>query len=607
MNRPRRTLLGRPIVVCFGILGCSSGTVPMPPSLPPSRPALDSPVERPAPTFRGVAEYDDGAPANAALIGITSLETGKQVTVITADREGHFESTLEAGEYSLALTADHGFAYVESTLVPNLDAKVEVSRACRVLSGQAMRSAPGTQVRLARKSRFTGDEFVSPVRDDGSFTFCLPDGYYSAQLQGTTVSPVVLVEHGAKSANDAPKLEIPGFSAASIKQPPLEIPHLSGGLDGLVADILRSDARVIGLGEATHGTAELVTARRALTLELVRRADVRLVLFEFDAILSSAIDEYVMGGNGDLAKAVAELGFWVSDTHELLRFFEELRTYNATARHKVRVGGIDAQNTKPPVSLLLANERSLKLTADQKAVLQEIGEKRGSPVRTLTQARRAILDALLVRLAKPRGTSPNDLRIALAARSLAIQIGYFEGDTAGLYGARRDAGMATLTSYLVAQTRSPRTCVWAHAAHISRGSGTDEPSLGEHLAAAPAHRYYPVGLYIYEGTVRAWDAAGAVGVTSHPIPRAAQFMVEAVVMAATGEPEIAWVPLRDVPSSLREWLETPRYVREVGAVYIDEDDLLSLRSVPAEFDALVVIKSGHDSSPTPTGVRKAAD
>jgi erythromycin esterase len=606
MNRPKQAFLGHTLVVWFGILGCSNAVVQTPPSKPPSQPAPPPQAERKPPTFRGVAAYDDGKPAGEALIAITSLESGQQVAVIAADREGRFETTLEAGEYALAVATDQGFSYVETMRVPDLDVKIALSRTCRPASGRAKGSVPGTRISLARKSRFTGDEFVGPVSADGSFTLCLPDGYYSAELTGAAVSAVAILDHSGKSAAST-SFEIQGFASDLIKQPPRDVARVSAELDGLLADIVRSDARVIGLGEATHGTAELVTSRTTLTFELIRRADVRLVLFELDAILATAIDDYVMGGDGDLGKAVAELGFWISDTHELLRFFEDLRTYNATARNKVHVWGIDAQNTKPPVTLLLANERALKLTADQKAVLSEIGEKRGSPVRKLTPARRADLDALLAKLAKPRGTSQKDLRIALAARSLIVQVGYYEGDTAGLYGTRRDAGMASLASYLVAQTRSPRTCVWAHAGHISRDSDAGEPTLGKHLGAVSTHRYYPIGFYIYEGTVRAWDAAGAVGVTSHPIPRASDYMVEGAVMAATGEPAIAWLPIRDLPPSLRKWVETPRYVREVGAIYIDEEDTLSLRNVPVEFDALVVIKSGHDSSPTPTGVRKAGD
>lgn len=595
--------LGRALVVWCAVAGCSNATVQTPPSAPrPSTAPAPAVAHRP-PTFRGVAAYGDGTPAADALIAITSLASGTQAAIITADHEGRFETTLEAGEYALAVTTDHGFSFLETTNVPALEATITLSRTCRALTGRAKGSLAGTQVSLVRKSKFTGDIFVAPVRDDGTFSLCLPDGYYRAELRGPVVSLPVGVDLG--STTGPVTIEIDGFATTTIRQPPRESTRVPAQLDGLVADILRRDARVIGLGEATHGTAELATTRAALTFELIRRADVRLVLFEFDAILATAVDDYVMGGDVDLAKAVADLGFWISDTYEFLHFFQDLRAYNATTRNKVHVWGIDVQNTKPPVELLLANARTLELKADDKALLEEIGENRGAPVRKLTPARRARLDALLARLAKPRGTSQTDLRIAVAAHSLIVQVGYFEGDTAGLYGTRRDAGMAQIASYLVARTHAPRTCVWAHAGHISRDSDGGETAMGKHLAAVAAHHYYPIGFYVYEGSVRAWDAAGEIGVISHPMPRAADYMVEGAVMAATGAPDIAWLPVHDFSPALRTWAETPRYVREVGAIYFDEEDSLTLRDVPAEFDAIVVIKSGHDSSPTPTGVRKA--
>jgi hypothetical protein len=53
-------------------------------------------------------------------------------------------------------------------------------------------------------------------------------------------------------------------------------------------------------------------------------------------------------------------------------------------------------------------------------------------------------------------------------------------------------------------------------------------------------------------------------------------------------------------------LATPRYARELTAVYAGDEEMMTLRDVREAFDALVVVKQGHDSTPTPTGVRKAA-
>lgn len=303
----------------------------------------------------------------------------------------------------------------------------------------------------------------------------------------------------------------------------------------------------------------------------------------------------------------AGLGFWITDTYEFLHFLDELRTYNATAHDKVHLWGVDVQNTQLPVELLLANAKALKITKDDQAILKEVAEKRADPVRRFSQSRRAALDALLARLTTPRSARDTDLRIAVAARSLIVQLGYLDGDSGGLYGRRRDAGMAQVATYLVSRLAVPRAVLWAHAGHVAREPDGDETSMGQHLAADATSHYYPIGFYIYEGSVRAWDAAGAIGVISHPIPRAPDYTVEGAVMAATKSPDVAWLPIKALSTELRTWLATPRYVREVGALYGDESDLLTLRSASTSFDALVVIKAAHDSTPTPTGVRKAEE
>lgn len=605
-----------PVLLCHAprwalltlMLGCNAPAVQSHPSTtPPARaPAAQSPAKPPpAATLRAVATYDDGAPASGALITITSRTSGKEVSVLAADDHGVIEATVEPGSYTLAVAGDRGFAWLPTANVPELDAKWTLSTTCRSLNGHVKASVAGTRVAAGRKSRDNGDIFVADVKKDGTFRLCLPDGYYDVELRGSMLSFVRPTELTA-STSSAPPLEMVGIPVRVVQEAPLGLPAVTTSIDTVVSDVLASDARLIGLGEATHGTAELTTTRSALTFELIRRAGLRLVMVEIDAIAATAIDDYVTGANVDIEKAVVDLGFWITDTREFLQFLNDLRAYNATATDKVRVWGIDVQNTENPVALLLANAKRLKLRADDQAMLKQVSERRAAPIKKFNEARRKSLEALLARLSTPRSATDLDLRIAMAARSLVIQIGYLDGDTVGLYARRRDAGMAKLASYLVVRMGAARSSVWAHAAHIARATGNGMPNLGHHLGADASNRYYPIGFYVFEGSVRAWDAAKEVGVISHHIARAPDYTVEGAVMAATQFPDVAWLPLRAMPEALKTWFAVPRYVREVGATYVGEPDSMTLRAVSTEFDAFVVVKSGHDSTPTPTGERKVS-
>jgi erythromycin esterase-like protein len=560
-------------------------------------PVSPAPVPSPPPTLRGVVSYDDGTPAPGATLAVTDLATAGRVIAIATDPDGHFQLALPSGDYALAVTAERGFAWLDKQAVPDPSVRIALSRSCHPLTGRVSSHGPSTLVKAARRSSATGDTFVSPVQADGSFAACLPEAYYNVSLAGETMSTPVDLQ-----VPETTHVELDGVAGDIVRRPPPSTAPIPAELAGLVADITARDPTIIGLGEGTHGTAEFVSARAELTLALVRSAGVRLILFELDAISGVALDDYVNGGDVDLAGAVAALGFWVTDTYEFLRFLELVRDYNANTADKIHLWGVDLQNTALPVGVLTASAAALSIGADEQAALGVVATSRGKEVPNLPAAQRASLSSLLSRLATPRSRARQDLLVAVAARSLALQLEYWNGDMRGQYRRRRDAGMATLASFITSQLGVQRSCLWAHDGHLTKERGLR--MVGQNLAANPAVRYYGVGFYLYEGSARAWDAAAKIGVIPHPIPAAPAYTLEGAVMRAAGMPDIAWIPLAGLPAPLLDWLATPRLVRELGAAYTVADDTLTLRRVREAFDAVVVIKHGHDSSPTPTGVRK---
>jgi hypothetical protein len=78
-------------------------------------------------------------------------------------------------------------------------------------------------------------------------------------------------------------------------------------------------------------------------------------------------------------------------------------------------------------------------------------------------------------------------------------------------------------------------------------------------------------------------------------------------MTAAGFPDVAWLPFSQLPSNLIAWLGVPRFAREMGAVYFGEARASILLDARVAFDALVVVKRVHASSPTPTGARQATN
>jgi erythromycin esterase len=550
-------------------------------------------------TLAGFASYEDGSPATGGLIAVTRLDTHSKVAMVPFDRQGRFGLVVPPGDYALAAASEQGFAMVEKRAVPDTDLKIVLSRSCHQFNGHVKGGAQSARVVLSRKSRSVGDTFAAPVRMDGTFSLCVPEAYYNLYLTGSALSLMLDVKVPATTDT-----EVVGFRSDEIRLAPPPGPIIRSESARLVADILEVNPAVIGLGEATHGTAELVSLRSEFTLELIRKADVRLILLEVDAITATALDDYVNGADIDIAKAVTALGFWVTDTYEFLDFLRLVREYNTQATDKVHVWGVDIQDTTHPVSVLVANAGALSIGAQERAALEVASVRRGKGVANLPAEQRASLDALLLRLETPRSSSRGDLLVAVAARSLALQLKYWNGDMIGLYRLHRDSGMASMAAFLISQLHAKRACLWAHAAHLTKERR--EQMLGQRLATDHSFRFYGVGFYVYEGSVRAWDAAVRIGVISHRIPAAPAYTIEGAIMRATGMPHVAWVALRSLPASFQNWIRLPRFVREIGAGFSDIENSMTLRRIGEAFDAVVVVKNGHDSSPTPTGTRKAS-
>jgi hypothetical protein len=458
------------------LYACSS--VANQPTIPRSSPEEASPV---APRIEGIATYEDDTPAAAATITITSLDSGDQVAVAVADLHGRFAVSIAAGTYALAATTEHGAAWIERRIISGTGIAVKLTKECESISGRVERaSTSGVQVKFGRHSFQTGDTFITPARRDGTFSLCVPRGQYTAFLTGSMLSTGVRV-----AAPPSAPVQLRGYPTSEVKRAPEIRERATYDITELVSDILRAQPLLIGLGEATHGSAEFVTMRSKLTFELARRAQLQLVLLENDAIAASSLDTY----------------------------------------------------------------------------------------------------------------------LALAARSLVIQVGYMDGDTASMYDARRDEGMAQLARFIVDRLGVRRACLWAHGDHVARISEGSE-SVGLRLAAAFANNYYPIGFYLYEGTSRAWDAAGKIGVISHAFDPAPAYTVESVLLSAATASDVVWIPLRRLSQNLRAWLDVPRYVRALGAVYGGPERTMLLLNIVSAFDAVVVIEVVHDSSPTPTGVRE---
>lgn len=114
-------------------------------------------------------------------------------------------------------------------------------------------------------------------------------------------------------------------------------------------------ARLVALGEGTHGTREFFLLKHRLIRFLVKELDFRLVAFEASWPEAEQLNEYVATGAGDPAQLLAGLHFWTWYTEEVLDLLRWLREFNTeeAGGTVVRFSGFDVQHPRRTLEGLL--------------------------------------------------------------------------------------------------------------------------------------------------------------------------------------------------------------------------------------------------------------
>jgi erythromycin esterase-like protein len=103
------------------------------------------------------------------------------------------------------------------------------------------------------------------------------------------------------------------------------------------------DARIVGLGEVTHGTREQFQMKHRLLQFLA--TEMGFTIFSIEASTPEAyrLNEYVLGGEGDPKSLIAGMYFWTWNTEEVLAMVEWMRDFNASGGGPIQFTGFDMQ------------------------------------------------------------------------------------------------------------------------------------------------------------------------------------------------------------------------------------------------------------------------
>ncbi|HEX4816828.1 MAG TPA: erythromycin esterase family protein [Nonomuraea sp.] len=364
--------------------------------------------------------------------------------------------------------------------------------------------------------------------------------------------------------------------------------------------VVLDGVKVVGLGEATHGSAEFFELRWRVTEFLIRELGFTTLAVEASAAAARAVDAYVRDGAGDPAEALAGLGFWTLDTAEMLAVVERLRDHNRTADRPVRFAGIDPQN---PAAALQALRACLGEAAALVDPLDRLTRWRWEPLdeQLETDARR--LEEHVAAHGPEEAREP--ARIVRQFAELSTRP-FRHADPARTLGVARDRHMADNVHRLAAEPGA-RVAVWAHNGHVMKGShsGGTVPAMGRHLAREHGAAYYALAGLFGQGRFRArtsWFGRpvrrGRPKTFRVPLADAPR-VVEARLAAAHHGDYVVDLRHGDRPDPVRSWLAATNHLRGFGAA---EGRLTAAFAfMPAvlaeEFDGLAFVERSTCSTP----------
>lgn len=560
----------------------------------------------------------DGAPVAGALVAGVSPMRARPAAVARTDAGGRFTLELRPGAWAFTATAAQGAAYREPAEFRD---KGEVE--LRLGGGFALagtvsivgRRPAELRVVATRRSAFQGDVFAAAVGADGRFALRLPEaeGYsVSVWADDALVEPLEIPGRGDQGV--ALTATLPGPPPESvvawIRGEAAPIAGFEAGGDLADMKPLRAmvrGARIVALGEATHGTREFFQMKHRVLEYLVLREGFRLFLIEANLTEARAVNDYVLRGKGDPAEALSGLGVWTWDTEEVLALVEWMRRYNADPAHKEKLQflGFDMQKTAGAwgnVAAYLGQVEPGRALPAALAVFAELRAAERWPALSAEERRacRAEIDGIVARLDEGRAgfvarAGAQAWRHAREdARLVAQAAEMFDADGPRASYEARDRAMAENVGWLLRQEgRSARAVLWAHNAHVSRR----QPRLvnmGRRLSEAHGPGYLSVGFGFSEGS---FQAIGGERLELREFtvgPPTESDLGTAFTRAGC---ERCYVDLRRAPGGeVAEWLRAIHPMRDHGALFT-EAELENPVRISEAFDALIFVRQTTRARP----------
>ena len=114
-------------------------------------------------------------------------------------------------------------------------------------------------------------------------------------------------------------------------------------------DKVVGDARIVALGEATHGTRDFFQLKHRMVEYLATRKGFTIFSIEANMPEAYRLNKFVLSGEGDPKQLLMGMYFWTWNTEEVLDMILWMRDFNKSGKGRIEFTGFDMQTPTVPI------------------------------------------------------------------------------------------------------------------------------------------------------------------------------------------------------------------------------------------------------------------
>ncbi len=281
------------------------------------------------------------------------------------------------------------------------------------------------------------------------------------------------------------------------------------GFEDLVPlKVMIGDARIIALGENTHGSSEVFKMKHRLVEYLC--SELGFTIFAIEANMPEAyeLNNYILHGEGDSKELLKGMYFWTWKTQEVLDMIEWMRKFNKTGKGVVQFTGFDMQFHNVALENIRKyasdNDQILNVKLDSLSTLFErIGPMKNNNNKQLVELSIKKCKDILSYFVNNKDMITNytnkeeydwlkknaDILLQCSIQKEKVFIDY-------IY---RDSCMAENVKWILNKNPQSKIILWAHNGHIEETGGR----MGGFLKKEFGDDYYNIGFLSNSGTYTA--------------------------------------------------------------------------------------------------------